>query len=366
MPEQVAGGAVWVIFKGIRRIATDNAAEDGVGVLGRQRVFALHLRGKAVGRGRIGPAVRTADARRVQQTDGPHPLTQRHKGALGGGVVVRRHKDIEPAVAEASFHTVLPALVRDAEQLAEDLRIRGHAAALELGVHGVPHLGGSVAVGVDPFAAGDCVQLGPLFLLPTGKVGGGLPCGEILLFQRLFQLVEGGGQVRQTVFGQADRPERFFHGEAAAAQHGQQVRDGVGSLLQTAHLPAGGVQCALFAGQLLGHGVQRAAFAAGGGRPVGSQIGAAGLGFGILGRLIGGIQLGHLAASGVEMPLPDFVLPGVRFGAGQQGRTPVHEGIRLLGRGFPAVSHDLFQCGGAGLRLGKDGVEIFQLHPVAL
>ena len=66
------------------------------------------------------------------------------------------------------------------------------------------------------------------------------------------------------------------------------------------------------------------------------------------------------------MPLPDFVLPGVRFGAGQQGCTPVHESIRLLGRGFPAVFHDLFQCGGAGLRLGKDGVEIFQLHPVAL
>ena len=92
-------------------------------------------------------AVCLADARGIQQADGPHPVAQRHKGALGGGVVGRRHKDIKPAVAQAGFHAVLPALISHGQQLTEDLRIRCHAAAFQLGVHGIPHFGGGIAWG---------------------------------------------------------------------------------------------------------------------------------------------------------------------------------------------------------------------------
>ena len=44
---------------------------------------------------------------------------------------------------------------------------------------------------------------------------------------------------------------------------------------------------------------------------MGGQIGPAGLGLGVLGRFIGGVPLGQLAASGVEMLLPDGVFSGV-------------------------------------------------------
>mgnify|MGYP001244340998 CR=1 FL=1 len=73
----------------------------------------------------------------------------------------RRHKDIEPTVAQAGFHTVLPALIGHGQQLAEDLRIRCHAAAFQLGVHGIPHFGGGIAVGVQVHgAAHDVGRLG--------------------------------------------------------------------------------------------------------------------------------------------------------------------------------------------------------------
>ena len=77
--------------------------------------FSLRdLRGKTVGGGESGrPAVGRADARGVQQADGADLVPQGHKGALGGGIVGRRHEDVEPAVAEAGFHAVLPALVLD-------------------------------------------------------------------------------------------------------------------------------------------------------------------------------------------------------------------------------------------------------------
>ena len=111
----------------------------------------------------------------------------------------RRHEDVEPAVAEAGFHAVLPALVLDAQQFAEDFGVRRHAAALELGVHGVPHSGGGVAVGVDPPASRDGGQLRLLFLYFGGESVGTLPCGEILLFQRLFQPGEGALELRQSL-----------------------------------------------------------------------------------------------------------------------------------------------------------------------
>ena len=70
--------------------------------------------------------------------------------------------------------------------------------------------------------------------------------------------------------------------------------------------------------------------------------------------------------SGIQTLLPDGIFSGIRFGAGQQGRAPVDQRVRLLGSGFAAIFHDLFQRGGAGLRFGQNGVEVFQLHPVAL
>ena len=86
---------------------------------------------------------------------------------------------------------------------------------------------------------------------------------------------------------------------------------GVKTLLDTIDAARGGIQCGLPAGQFLGHGVQRTALAAGRSCPMGGQIGPAGLGLGVLGRFIGGVPLGQLAASGVEMPLPDGVFSGV-------------------------------------------------------
>ena len=73
-----------------------------------------------------------------------------------------------------------------------------------------------------------------------------------------------------------------------------------------------------------------------------------------------------VAAACIQMALPGGILTGIRFGAGQQGRAPVDKGIRFFGSSFPAIRHDLFQCGGTGLGLGQNGVEVFQLHPVAL
>ena len=99
---------------------------------------------------------------------------------------------------------------------------------------------------------------------------------------------------------------------------------------------------------------------------MGRQIGPAGFGFGVLGGLVFCVQVGQLAAACIQMALPGGILTGIRFGAGQQGRAPVDQGVRLSGCGFPAVFHDLFQRGGAGLRLGQHGVEVFQLHTVAL
>ena len=364
--QQVTGSAVREVFQRVRRLAADDAAQDGVRILCGQRVLALHLSGKAVGRAGLRAAVGGPDARRIQQADGPDRFAQRHKGALGGGVVVGRDEDIEPAVAEAGFHAVLPALVGHVQQLTEDLCVRRHAPALQLGVDGIADSGGGIAVGVDPLAARNRVQLSALFFLRAGQVGGVLPRGKILLFQRLFEPVQRFGQRGQLFRGQSDRPERLFDPEATAGQHRQQVRDGIRRLFQRRHLPGGGIQCGLPAGQFLGHGVQRTALAAGRSCPMGGQIGPAGLGLGILGRFIGSVPLGQLAASGVEMPLPDGVFSGVGLGAGQQSRAPVDQGVRLSGCGFPAVFHDLFQRGGAGLRLGQHGVEVFQLHPVAL
>ena len=63
--------------------------------------------------------------------------------------------------------------------------------------------------------------------------------------------------------------------------------------------------------------------------------------------------------------LPTTMVP-VSYTHLQQGRAPVDKGIRLFGSGLPAIRHDLFRCGGTGLGLCQNGVEVFQLHPVAL
>jgi len=279
--------------------------------------------------------------------------------------VGRRHEDVEPAVAKAGFHAVLPALVLDAQQLAEDLCVRRHAPALQLGVHGVPHLGGGVAVGVDPPAARDGGQLSLLRLHLGGEGVGSLPRGEILLFQRLFQPGKGGLELGQGLGGQRGGPERFFHGEAApveALQEGLHLSGGGFALGGGA---AGLVQRGLLAGKLFAQGVQRPALAAGGGT-VGREIGPAGFGFGVLGGGIAGRQLFMLALSGGKMLLPAARPGGSFFGPGQQGGAPVDEGLRLLLGGLAAIGHDLLQRGGAGLGLGQHGVEVLQLHAVAL
>ena len=197
--QQVAGSAVGIVFQCVGGVTADDAPQDGVGILCGQRVLASDLRSEAVGRDGVGLAVGRADAGGVQQADGADLVPQGHEGALGGGIVGRRHEDVEPAVAEAGFHAVLPALVLDAQQFAEDLGVRRHAAALELSVHGVPHSGGGVAVGVDPPASRDGGQLRLLFLYFGGEGVGALPCGEILLFQRLFQPGEGALELRQSL-----------------------------------------------------------------------------------------------------------------------------------------------------------------------
>ena len=73
-----------------------------------------------------------------------------------------------------------------------------------------------------------------------------------------------------------------------------------------------------------------------------------------------------LALSGGKMLLPG-VRPGGGFlSTGQKGSASVDEGFRFLLGSFAAIVHDLFQRGGAGLGFGQHGVEVFQLHPVAL
>ena len=277
----------------------------------------------------------------------------------------RRHEDVEPAVAEAGFHAVLPALVLDAQQFTEDLGVRRHAAALELSVHGVPHSGGGVAVGVDPPASRDGGQLRLLFLYFGGEGVGALPCGEILLFQRLFQPGEGALELGQSLRRQRGGPERSFDGKAAALQALQEALHVACGGFASGSVPAGLVQCGLFAGQLFAQGVQRPALAAGGGT-VGRKISPAGLGLGVFCGGVAGCQLFVLALSGGKMLLPG-VRPGGGFlSTGQQGSASVDEGFRFLLGSFAAIVHDLFQRGGAGLGLGQHGVEIFQLHPVAL
>ena len=99
---------------------------------------------------------------------------------------------------------------------------------------------------------------------------------------------------------------------------------------------------------------------------MGREIGPAGFGFGVLGGGIAGRQLLMLALSGGKMLLPAARPGGSFFGPGQQGGAPVDEGLRLFLGGLAAIGHDLLQRGGAGLGLGQHGVEVLQLHAVAL
>ena len=69
--QQVPGGAVGEMLQRVGGVAADDAPQDGVGVLGRQRVFAGDLCRQTVRRGSLGMAVGLADARRVQQADSP-------------------------------------------------------------------------------------------------------------------------------------------------------------------------------------------------------------------------------------------------------------------------------------------------------
>ena len=85
------------------------------------------------------------------------------------------------------------------QQLTEDLCIRCHTAAFQLGVHGIPHFGGGIAVGVDPLAAGHRVQLGALaglLLLQSSSVLAGSKIGFL---QRFFLRGEPCGELRQSV-----------------------------------------------------------------------------------------------------------------------------------------------------------------------
>ena len=181
----------------------------------------------------------------------------------------RRHKDIKPAVTQAGFHTVLPALISHSQQFTEDLCIRRHAAAFQLSVHGIPHFGGGIAVGVDPLAAGHGVQLGPQALLLFCQIRRSLPGSKILLFQRLFDAGQRLGQGGKLFRCQALGPELLLHRKAAAVQLGQQAGDGIRSRFQTIPCPGCCIQRALFPGQLLGQGIQRPARAAVTGRSVG-------------------------------------------------------------------------------------------------
>ena len=105
-----------------------------------------------------------------------------------------RHKDIKAAVAQTGFHAVLPAFVLHVQQLTEDAGVRLHATAFQLGVHGVPHPGGGIAVGVHPLAAGHGIQLGALFGLLPLQGGSVLAGGKISFFQRLFLCGQPVGQ----------------------------------------------------------------------------------------------------------------------------------------------------------------------------
>ena len=265
--QKVPGGAVGIVFQRVRGVAADDASQNGVGVLRGQRVFAGDLCRQTVGGGGVGAAVGLAQTRGVQQTDGAHFLFQRHKGALCGGVVGGRHKDIKPAIAQTGFHAVLPALVLHVQQLAEDAGVRLHATAFQLGVHGVPHPGGGVPVGVHPLAAGYGIQLGAFFGLLPLQGGGVLPGGKIGFFQRLFLCGQPVGQGGQSVGGQVC--QLLPGGKAAAAQHRQQVAGLFGGFFGGVGAAGGGIQCGLPVRQLLAEGVQCAALAAGTGGAVG-------------------------------------------------------------------------------------------------
>ena len=117
-------------------------------------------------------------------------------------------KDVEPAVA-SRLHAVLPALVLHGQQLTEDLGVRRHPPALQLGVDGVPHAGGSVAVGVDPLAARDRVQFRPFGALLPEQVCNRLPGREILLFQRFFHAGKGVGQAGECLRAEASGQRSF-------------------------------------------------------------------------------------------------------------------------------------------------------------
>ena len=364
VPQQVAGGAVRVLFQCFRGVAADDAPQDGVGVLGRQRVFAGDLCRQTVRRGSLGMAVGLADARRVQQADGPHLVLQGHKGALGGLVMGGRHKDVEPAVTQAGFHAVLPALVRHGQQLTEDLGVRLHAAALQLRIHGIPHTGGGIAVGVHPLAAGHGVQLGALVRLLFAQGGGVLPGRKVGFFQRFFLRGKPVGELRQGVGGEVFQ---LPAGSKPAAAQGCEQGFGLGcGILGLRGFAGGGILRRLAAGQFFLHGIQCPALAAGTGCAVGGKVSAAGFRLRVLGLGITGVQGLQLAVPGVQMALPHVLFPAVGSSTGQQGRAPVHKGFGLLSGGFAAIVHDLFQCIGAGLGFGQHSVQVFQLQPVAL
>ena len=362
--QKVPGGAVGVVFQRVGGVAADDAAQDGVGVLRGKRVFAGDLCRQTVGGGSVGAAVGLAQTRGVQQADGPHLILQRHKGALCGGVVGGRHKDIKAAVAQTGFHAVLPALVLHVQQLAEDAGVRLHATAFQFGIHGVPHPGGGVPVGVHPLAAGYGIQLGAFLGLLPLQGGGVLPGGKIGFFQRLFLCGQPVGQGGQGVRGQVC--QLLSGGKTAAAQHRQQIAGLFGGFFSGVGAAGGGIQCGLPVRQLLAEGVQCAALAAGTGGAVGGQVGAAGLRFGGLGLSVAGAQRFLLATSGVHPLLPDSLFPGIGSGARQQGGAAVHKGFRLLFGGFAAKTDDLLQRIGAGLGFRQHGVQVFQLQAVAL
>ena len=362
--QKVPGGAVGVVFQRVGGVAADDAAQDGVCVLRGKRVFAGDLCRQTVGGGGVGAAVGLAQTRGVQQADGAHLLFQRHKGALCGGVVGGRHKDIEPAVAQTGFHAVLPAFVLHVQQLAEDAGVRLHATAFQLGIHGVPHPGGGIAVGIHPLTAGHGIQLGAFLGLLPLQGGGVLPGGKIGFFQRLFLCGQPVGQGRQGVGGQVCH--LLPGGKAAAAQHSQQIAGLFGGFFGGVGAAGGGIQCGLPMRQLLVEGVQCAALAAGTGGAVGGQVGAAGLRFGGLGFGVASAQRFLLAASGVYPLLPDGLFPGIGSSPCQQGGTPVHKGFGLFFGGFAAIAHDLVQRIGAGLGFRQNGVQVFQLQAVTL
>lgn len=80
--QQVAGGAVGIVFQCVGGVTADDAPQDGVGILCGQRVLASDLRGEAVGRGGVGLAVGRADAGGVQQADGADLVPQGTKALL--------------------------------------------------------------------------------------------------------------------------------------------------------------------------------------------------------------------------------------------------------------------------------------------